>query len=73
MRYLKRRESKTDQEVGGPVGDDGNRGGHGASGLVEEFGDEEPGDRAGTGGESDDKEDDHGDGEVGQCRHGSLI
>ncbi len=40
--------------------------------LVEEFSDEEPRDRSGSGSETDDEEDDHGDGEVGQSRNGSL-
>ena len=72
MRYLKRRESKTDQEVGGPVGDDGDGGGHRTSGLVEQLRHEEPRYGSGPGGETDDEEDDHGDAEVGQSRNASL-
>lgn len=64
--FLNRKESKTDDEVRHPVDGDGDGSGHGSGSRVEQLRDEEPRDRAGTGGEKHDVDNDQNDAEVGQ-------
>ena len=70
--YRYRRESQTNQEVGGPVDGYGDRAGDGPAGLREQLGDEEPGDGAGPRGETNHEQDDGNDGQVANPRQSVL-